>query len=186
MSLRPNSGSAAAQTYNGPYTGITAGYERAELDDAIEGDPIDTEASSDAFVFGAYVGYNYRASENIVVGAELGLSASTEDQVLAASDGDRLTIDPRYSFDLSARAGYLVTDRALVYVRGGYANQRVRTTLDDVRISESLDGWHVGGGVEYAITENISARAEYRYSDFGQDGGDYERHQGLIGVSYNF
>ena len=28
-------------------------------------------------------------------------------------------------------------------------------------------GYTVGGGVEYAITNNWSLRAEYRYSDFG-------------------
>jgi outer membrane immunogenic protein len=55
-----------------------------------------------------------------------------------------------------------------------------------VRASDNLDGWQVGGGLEYAITDSISARAEYRYSDFGSTGGQYDRHQTLVGVSYNF
>jgi len=66
----------------------------------------------------------------------------------------------------------------------------VRTSLDTgtgiLRDSENLDGWLVGGGLEYAITDRISARAEYRYSDFGNNGGDYERHQTLVGISFNF
>jgi outer membrane immunogenic protein len=49
-----------------------------------------------------------------------------------------------------------------------------------------MAGWLVGGGVEYALTEKVSARLEYRYSDFGNNGGDYERHQTLVGVTYNF
>jgi outer membrane immunogenic protein len=55
-----------------------------------------------------------------------------------------------------------------------------------VTSSGNLDGWQVGGGFEYAITDHVSARAEYRYSDFGTAGGQYDRHQTLVGVSYNF
>ena len=32
---------------------------------------------------------------------------------------------------------------------------------------KTRSGWTVGGGLEYAITNNWSVRAEYRYSDFG-------------------
>ena len=93
-------------------------------------------------------------------------------------------------FDLTARAGYLVNDKTLVYLRGGYANTRVRATLasdtDVVTTSDNLDGWLVGGGVERALTDDISARLEYRYTDLGSDGGEFDQHQALVGISYNF
>ena len=181
---------AHADTFDGPYVGVTAGWERSEIADRIDAQPITGEASRDALVLGGYAGYNLKATDRIVIGAEAGFSAAVDDQNRAASAGKSLTIDPRYSFDLSARAGYLVTDKALVYVRGGYANTRVRTTLDGltgpVTASDNLDGWQVGGGLEYAISDRISARAEYRYSDLGSNGGQYDRHQTLVGVSYNF
>jgi len=181
---------AQAETFNGPYVGVVAGWDRGEVAGRIEGAPLDAEASRDALVLGGYAGYNYKLAEKVVIGAEAGFTATVDDRIRTTSAGDGFTIDPRYSFDLTARAGYLVTDKALVYVRGGYANQRVRTALDTesgiIRISDNLDGWLVGGGLEYAITEKVSARAEYRYSDFGKDGGDYQRHQTLVGVSYNF
>lgn len=181
---------AHADTFDGPYVGVSAGWERSEIADRIDAQPITGEASRDALVLGGYAGYNLKASERIVIGAEAGFSATVDDKTRAASAGKSLTIDPRYSFDLSARAGYLVTDKALVYVRGGYANTRVRTALDGltgpVRASDNLDGWQVGGGLEYAISERITARAEYRYSDLGSNGGQYDRHQTLVGVSYNF
>lgn len=182
---------AHAETYNGPYVGATAGWERGEIADSIIGtQPIDAEVSRDALVLGGYAGYNYKATDRIVIGAEAGFTATIDDRVRSASAGQALTIDPRYSFDLTARAGYLVTDKALVYVRGGYANNRVHTTLvtvsGTVRQSGNLDGWLIGGGLEYAITDRISARAEYRYSDFGNSGGQYDRHQTLVGVSFNF
>lgn len=181
---------AHADTFDGPYVGVTAGWERSEIADRIDTQPITGDASRDALVLGGYAGYNIKATDRIVIGAEAGFSASVDDRNRAASAGKSLTIDPRYSFDLSARAGYLVTDKALVYVRGGYANTRVRTTLDGltgpVTASDNLDGWQVGGGLEYAISDRISARAEYRYSDLGSNGGQYDRHQTLVGVSYNF
>ena len=181
---------AQADTFDGPYVGVTAGWDRGEVDTSINSQAIDAEASRDALVLGGYAGYNYKLSEKVVIGAEAGFTATVDDRIRTASAGNGLTIDPRYSFDLTARAGYLVTDKALVYVRGGYANNRVRTSLNTgtgiLRDSENLDGWLVGGGVEYAITDRISARAEYRYSDFGNNGGDYERHQTLVGISYNF
>lgn len=182
---------AHAETFNGPYVGATAGWERGEITDSIIGtQPIDAEVSRDALALGGYAGYDYKATDRIVIGAEAGFTATVDDRVHSASAGRALTIDPRYSFDLTARAGYLVTEKALVYVRGGYTNNRVRTTLTtaggQVRQSDNLDGWLVGGGLEYAITDRVSARAEYRYSDFGKSGGQYDRHQTLVGVSFNF
>lgn len=182
---------AQAETFNGPYIGVTTGWDRGEFAKSTLGaQAIDARVSRDSLVLGAYAGYNYKVANRIVIGAEAGFSGTVDDRSRAVSSGRALTIDPRYSFDLTARAGYLVSDKALVYVRGGYANNRVRTTLATtaglVRQSDNLDGWLVGGGVEYAITERISARLEYRFSDFGRDAGVYDRHQTLVGVSYNF
>jgi len=182
---------AQAQSFDGPYVGVTAGWNRSEQSDrTIASQPVDARASRDGLVLGGYAGYNRKLDERFVIGVEAGFSGAVDDQVRARSAGNALTVDPRYSFDLTARAGYLVSDKALVYVRGGYANTRVRTTLETpgggVRRSDDLDGWVAGGGIEYAVTERISARAEYRYSDFQTDGGRFDRHQTLIGVSYNF
>ena len=181
---------AQAETFDGPYVGVQAGYNRAEIADSVEARPLDAETARNAFVLGGYAGYNKTVGSNIVIGAEAGFGAALDDEVQTVSDGAALEINPRYSFDLTARAGYLASDKLLVYVRGGYANARVRTTLADaegsVTSSGNLDGWLVGGGVEYALTDSISARTEYRFQDLGNDGGQYDRHQALVGISYNF
>jgi len=72
-----------------------------------------------------------------------------------------------------ARIG-LAFDRVLLYATGGAAFAGIEkeyTTSVPVFISESItqtrSGWTVGGGLEYAVTNNWSIRAEYRYSDFG-------------------
>ena len=166
-------------------------FNRAEVADRIDqAGAIDADISREAFVLGAYAGYNQKVGERIVLGAEAGISAGFDDELRGLSGGNALTIDPRYSFDLTARAGYLVNDKTLVYLRGGYANTRVRATLasdtDVVTTSDNLDGWLVGGGAERALTDDISARLEYRYTDLGSEGGDFDQHQALVGISYNF
>jgi outer membrane immunogenic protein len=35
-------------------------------------------------------------------------------------------------------------------------------------IAKVLDGWTIGAGVEYAVTNTVSVGAQYRYTDFGQ------------------
>ena len=182
---------AKANNFDGPYIGVQSSWNRAEVADrTIDAQPLDAEVSRDAVVLGGYAGYNYKVSDRFVIGAEAGFSGAFDDEVRAQTSGDLVTIDPRYSFDLTARAGYLVDDKTLAYVRGGYANTRVRTTLvsDDTttRASDNLDGWLVGGGVERMLTDKISARLEYRYTDFGNNGGQYDQHQALVGISYNF
>jgi outer membrane immunogenic protein len=69
------------------------------------------------------------------------------------------------------RAG-LAWDRALLYATGGAAFAGVKTTYASFfgydSISKTRAGWTVGGGIEYAITDNWSIRGEYRYADFGR------------------
>jgi outer membrane immunogenic protein len=78
-----------------------------------------------------------------------------------------------------ARLGYAF-DRFLVYGTGGVAIADISTRYTQSvpgfggleMGAQSFDrtavGFTVGGGVEYAINANWSARAEYRFSDFGK------------------
>ena len=180
-----------AQPFEGPFIGASAGWNRAEADGRTEGgQPLDGEAARDSVVIGAFAGYDHKVVDRVVLGAEAGFSIALDDSSAGRSAGNQITLDERYSFDLTGRAGYLVTDDVLIYARGGYANSRVRTEIEQAggvaTRSDNRDGWLVGGGSEYAISPNIRARVEYRYSDFGSDGRNSERHQALVGVSYKF
>lgn len=180
-----------AQPFEGPFIGASAGWNRAEAAGRTEGgQPLDGEVARDSVVIGAFAGYDHKVVDRVVLGAEAGFSIALDDSSAGRSAGNQITLDERYSFDLTARAGYLVTDDVLIYARGGYANSRVRTEIEQAGSiatrSDNRDGWLVGGGAEYAISPNIRARVEYRYSDFGSDGRNSERHQTLVGVSYKF
>jgi outer membrane immunogenic protein len=62
-------------------------------------------------------------------------------------------------------------------VTGGLAFANVKTAYNNAAgggatagafsFSQTRTGWTLGAGVEYAISNNWSARAEYRYTDFG-------------------
>lgn len=180
-----------AEPFEGPFIGASAGWNRGETSGRTEGGRLlDGEVTRDSVSIGAFAGYDHKVLDRVVLGAEAGLSVALDDSSTGRSAGNRITLDERYSFDLTARAGYLVADNLLIYARGGYANSRLRTETEQadgpaVR-SDNRDGWLVGGGAEYGISPNVRARLEYRYSDLGSDGRDSERHETLVGISYKF
>ncbi|MGA2493768.1 MAG: outer membrane protein [Roseiarcus sp.] len=62
------------------------------------------------------------------------------------------------------RAGYAI-DRALLYVTAGYAGAEDKVSVPTAFSSTDWrSGGAVGAGLEYAFTNNISAKAEYIYA----------------------
>ncbi len=164
----------------------------------------------DGFLGGAYVGYNHQFDNRLVLGAEA-------DFAFAGIDGDSLyysgggsywddtvgTADLKWSGALRARLGYAF-DRFMPYLAGGLAFARYDYSFredsgDGFDASETMTGWTIGAGAEYAATDNIILRAEYRYSDFGSNRVneadtvdwwtnevDLKTHDIRIGVAYKF
>jgi outer membrane immunogenic protein len=174
---------AFAEPFQGPYAGIQAGWNHDRVRGAETGiGDVNVRDSRDSVVGGVFAGYNYKVTPHVVVGAEGSFDLGGSDRVRNAT----AVIDPNYSFDLSARAGYLVNPKTLVYVRGGYENMRARVSNGLANSHDTFDGWSIGGGVERAVFSNVTARIEYRYSDLGNNGHDFDRHQALVGVAYHF
>jgi outer membrane immunogenic protein len=109
---------------------------------------------------------------------------------------------------LAARLGYAV-DRSLFYVKAGWALASVETDAGDLidgssnrdatdrtKLDETLSGYAIGGGVEYALSQNWTVKAEYLYMNFGDesssntDGDKFEHeidlHTAKVGVNYKF
>jgi outer membrane immunogenic protein len=134
----------------------------------------------DGELFGAQVGFNYQFS-NIVLGAEADWDWSNIDGSRDASSfgGGPETFTVNNLGTLRARVGY-AWDRVLVYGTGGYAwTNRATDECPSCALSpdtHKLDGYTLGLGVEYGITQNLSAKAEYLYVHF--DPTDFYRNQG--------
>lgn len=134
------------------------------------------EVNPDGWLGGVYVGYNYQMTNNVVVGIDGDFAWTGADDsstvFSGGADVGSLDTDLEWEGAVRARLGYAV-DRFLPYIAGGVAFGRLHGTgYDDVGVyqgeaSETNTGWTVGVGTEYAFTDNLVGRAEYRYTDLG-------------------
>lgn len=178
-------------SFTGPYVGGQIGWGNRSVDESfgIAGVP-DFDRDRDSFDYGAYFGFDAPVGTSLVLGgeAEVGGGGRKLSQTLAP--GLTASIDPDWNYMFSGRAGFLAGERALVYGRVGYGAERINVAVtDSVTPANSFsdnswsDGAVYGGGVEYALSPNTSARVEYRYKDFD---GSYNPQQVMAGFSFRF
>lgn len=127
--------------------------------------------SPDGWFGGIQAGYNYQFSNNVVLGVEADVQiADISDTVADTAGGppNTLTAKSQSFGTIRARLGYAF-DRVLPYITGGaaWANSKIEATDGPLEDSATAWGWTIGGGVEYALTNNWTVRAEYLYSDLG-------------------
>ncbi|KPF46566.1 hypothetical protein IP76_04970 [Rhizobium sp. AAP43] len=168
--------SAPAFTWAGGYAGIHTGYGWGNGD--VDG--VGSE-SFDGARFGGFAGYNWQLSSGFLVGLEGDLNYDWNEENLAGSD-----VSTGLSGSARGRVGYAM-DRALLFAAGGYTGTQIEGNGDD----DTLHGWTVGGGVDYALTDRMFTRVEYRYNDFGTGdlGGneiDFDQHVVNVGLGVKF
>ncbi|MEQ1945157.1 outer membrane protein [Mesorhizobium sp. VNQ89] len=183
----------SAYNWSGVYVGAQAGWTWLNSDlfefespsDEIIDEGFTLNRSYDGFSGGAFVGYNHQFTNNVVLGAEADFTWTGIDESslsdLDAGDGVEGDDFQRTSLDwystIRARLGY-ATGRFLPYVTGGVAFGKVAVEFGDldsgvpddddfVSGSSTQVGWTIGGGLEYAFSENLVGRAEYLYVDLG-------------------
>ena len=164
-----------AFNWTGAYVGGQVGYLWGEGDFLSE-DGTTAEVEPDGWLGGVYVGYNYQLDNNVVIGGDADFAWTGADDGSTAFDdvGDPIgSVDSELEWEGAARLrlAYAV-DRFLPYVAGGVAFARLSAEAIDGSGSLGSDddtgvGWTLGAGVEYAFTDNLVGRAEYRYTDFG-------------------
>ena len=132
--------------------------------------------NADGVVGGGQLGYNYQFSGNFVMGFEadfggMGLSNSQTafgTQVLGPLSSK---VDSGFYTDVTGRLGYAVGP-ALFYAKGGWVYYDGALGVTDASLAttvkkQGVDGWTVGGGIEYKFAPTWSVKGEYRYFDFG-------------------
>ncbi|MCF4128204.1 outer membrane protein [Methylobacterium sp. SyP6R] len=134
-----------------------------------------------AFVGGGQIGYNYQFTpgSGFVIGAEADIQGTTFGRARSGLVGSTTFYDVGPSLDwfgtVRGRIGYAF-DRFLVYGTGGFAYGGGGTPANASYYTGTLPGtfrtgWTAGGGVEYAITERLSARIEALYVSLDRNGG---------------
>lgn len=143
---------------------------------------------------GGQAGFNYQLSNRIVMGVEADLQWTAAKVRTRVSRVQTTSIPGFASFwsadggaakgrvdwygSTRARLGFTVRDHFLPYVTGGiayasfagnldYATLGVVTTFTQGVGQASRIGWTLGAGAEYAMTNNLSFKTEYLYSQFG-------------------
>ena len=174
---------ALAQDTDKPFEGasITAitGVDRAGA----------LDANGTGVIYGGQLGYDIQSGK-AVFGVEGEVSgASTRYCTTNTSPG---TYCDKAGRDLyvGGRLGYVVSPSTMVYVKAGYTNARDKftyrdstTPANDYTASGNQDGIRGGVGVETRIGKNLTAKAEYRYSNY-ENG--FSRHQVVAGFGFRF
>ncbi|KAB2657808.1 porin family protein [Brucella tritici] len=188
-------------SWTGAYIGgqIGYGWGKSEFEDAFRVKP-------DGFLGGLYAGYNFDVGNNFILGVDGDITYNNLKDNYSATDGDiagDLESKLRWSGAVRARAG-VAFDRFMPYIAGGVAFGSVKNTLsatdgvDEISVSQSktYTGWTAGAGVDYAATDNLILRLEYRYTDYGKKDFDFgtdvsvedkfKTHDVRLGVAYKF
>ena len=207
---------AAAQDspFTGPRAEIVGGFDSARSGSSTDNDFNENDDQSiEGILYGVNVGYDFSLG-NVVLGAEAELSDSSASADLIGGDDEDLGFGARIETDrdiyLGARLGFLAGENAMIYAKAGYTNARfdfvARDGTTELVRDLDLDGWRVGAGAEYALSDNMYVKAEYRYSNytegefdfsdadiFDDDMGetdrfdaDLDRHQVAIGLGIRF
>ena len=213
---------AYAQDVSGFRIEARAGWEQAganatlptpDDDEEVEGDEFLTASENDSgLTYGVEVGYDVQVGSSFVIGAYAGADLSDSESCVELIEDDLACAGLERTFTAGVRAGVPLGETSLVYVKGGYSNGKFDATYDaDVTdnedeepgaiasFSESQGGYHLGGGLELGLSQNLYAKLEYVYTDYGNrsyllgDGEDdpaldvgFDRHQALVGIGLRF
>jgi outer membrane immunogenic protein len=204
---------APAFSWTGFYLGANVGYAWGDTDissgnGGFDETPGGIGYDTDGVIAGAQIGYNWQRGR-FVFGLEgdIGyLGAEGDERIIDSPDNFGETEFGAYGV-LAGRLG-IASDRALFYVKGGWALASVDTSAGDLdegddidpfdatKLDETLSGYAVGGGVEYALSQNWTVKGEYLYMNFGDEKsnntvGDTFKHEidlhtAKVGVNYKF
>ena len=150
---------APAFTWGGMYIGINGGYAYGATSNTRFANP-------NGGAIGGTLGYNWQMGQ-FVAGLEGDLdyafTRAGGNYTIAGAAGTN-SYRVNWITTERLRLGYAV-DRALFFVTGGYAGMNTRGTASYAGLNYDQSSWRNGGalgaGIEYAFTNNITAKAEY-------------------------
>ncbi len=171
----------APATWEGFYLGGYAQYDWGRFGDFGDRDGV--------FGGGAYTGYNWQSGQ-IVYGIEADVGWNgAENTTIEGNRGEA-----RWNGSVRGRIGYDLNP-FLIYGTAGLALQDNKMSNGTSSDSQTGVGYTVGAGAETFITNNITARIEYRYTDYGRDTYDldtgsfskgFDDHSVKVGIGVKF
>ncbi|TVV74569.1 outer membrane protein [Sphingomonas solaris] len=152
--------------------------------------------SNNKFGYGGAIGFDGTIGDKIVVGPEATYWRANEWNGNRTA-GVRGGVVDHKSFEewgAAVRVGYLVTPALLVYGKAGYVSNEFRKSFIPAAPTATVretgyynrgrsDGYQVGGGVEYSLTDMFYVNGEYKYSNYANDS---VRQRALVGFGVRF
>jgi outer membrane immunogenic protein len=169
---------APATNWSGCYLGIQGGYARA-TSDGVPG-------HIDGGLGGGQVGCNWQTTPNWVWGVESDLLYS------GIKDGDPAVVQLKADWlgSVRLRTG-IATSNAFLYATGGVGFGHAQVTVGGLEDSNIHTGWVAGGGIEWMMGANWTAKVEYLHYDFGKETYftvpvDYNVDAVKVGLNYKY
>ena len=166
-------------SWTGGYIGVNAGYAggkfKSDFYEEFGGPSLKSNGSG--FVGGIQAGYNWQINQ-LILGVETDIQASNlESEFTISQNPYYQTLGTKIDWfgTTRARLGYTPVDRFMIYATGGVAYGKVKTYAEAnsglyyySSASDTRVGYTVGAGAEYAITNNVTLKTEYLYTDLGK------------------
>jgi outer membrane immunogenic protein len=178
-----NSATAPAAAWSGFYVGDHVGAAWGSLATSGHGGASSFKNTMDRALGGGQFGYNIQY-KSLVYGAEMDLGAMSlgHSRRSPADPQTVSTLGSGYYGDITGRLGYSFKN-FLLYGKGGFAfydgSLSISSGGSEALQSAGLNGWTLGGGVEFALNPAWSVKAEYEYFQFG--GGSMQMSNGAGG-----
>jgi opacity protein-like surface antigen/outer membrane receptor protein involved in Fe transport len=161
--------SAGGYNWSGFYLGLNAGGAFGDNTMSASDGGGSASVKEPGFLGGAQVGANYQTGP-MVWGFEADYDASTQNKSLPAGVLTGSTSQTPWFATLRGRVG-MAFDRTLVYGTAGGAAGELRSIAaipaGTTSTTVTYGTWIAGAGIEYGITDNLSARVEYLRLDKG-------------------
>ncbi|MGN6549026.1 MAG: outer membrane protein [Pararhizobium sp.] len=152
--------------WSGPYAGAFLGYNWSDFDGT---------GTANGINGGGFAGYNWQAGKYVFgLEGDIGYSGSDFTDGLTVKEGTFGSLRGRVGIDLNP---------FMLYATGGLAAAEGKVSNGSSSDTNAHIGWTAGAGAEAAVADNVTARIEYRYSDYGSK--TYDLNTGPISKGFD-
>lgn len=182
--ITPAMAQSDGPTFTGPRVGISTGWNRGTVKEDTKQERVLGKRSGVAV--SGNIGYDAPIGNAAIIGAEIGIGTGGRD-VRFTNGASRYNVDPGFTMDATARLGFKPTNNLLIFGKGGWAMQRVKTTevigTTTLRDKGTEHGFLWGAGAEVALSKSVALRADFDRVSFNDH---YKRTRIMGGVNFRF
>ena len=172
-------------SWTGFYVGTAVGYSAGTL--TINEGTFSSDFGQNGAQGIVSAGYDWQLTQRVVAGVLVDYAFGKVD---GSVFGDRISIDNQFA--IGGRLGYLLNPKSLLFATAGWTRAKFESP-DLPQVNTSVHGFFVGGGLEQALSNNLSLKVEYRFADYHafdpeDDGSKFNNdvHSVRLGLNYKF